>query len=524
MEDRAASIWQASATVVGAPRESRAPASWGVEPQEVPSNSEKRPRGSSRPSEWRDRHRRWVRLAYVVTDITCVAMSGVNAFIIRYSLRTARQTFSLIGGYRGGVSGGIGYLAFLGLYATLIVLLCQSQDLYRTPRTRSSSQESISVSKAVTFATLLLTAFMFLSGARFISRLIVAICAAQTLTLLIVWRLWKRQLVIRRVSNGTAARNAVIVGAGRIGQALARTMEENKLLGYRFLGFVDGNHSGDSRLLGKIEDLGRIAQSEFVDDVFITIPSEREIVKRVAIEGHNHRLHVKVVPELYDGLGWRAPIDHLGDFPVMELLGHPLPSAGQFFKRVLDVTVSGMALVALAPVLVAIGVSIRMDSEGTAMYRSKRVGRKGRVFTCYKFRTMRVDSDRLKKSLWHLNEREGPFFKISSDPRITRLGRILRKYSIDELPQLWNVLRGEMSLVGPRPHPVDDYERYSLEHLRRLEVKPGITGLWQVSARQDPSFDTNMKLDLDYIQQWNLWTDLKILLRTIPVALSGSGE
>ena len=130
----------------------------------------------------------------------------------------------------------------------------------------------------------------------------------------------------------------------------------------------------------------------------------------------------------------------------------------------------------------------------------------------------------MKDSLRHRNERQGPFFKISDDPRITRVGKFLRKYSLDELPQLWNVIKGDMSLVGPRPHPVDDFEQYSLDHLCRLDVKPGITGLWQVEARRDPSFETNMQLDLEYIENWNLLLDVKILMKTVPEILRASGS
>jgi lipopolysaccharide/colanic/teichoic acid biosynthesis glycosyltransferase len=137
---------------------------------------------------------------------------------------------------------------------------------------------------------------------------------------------------------------------------------------------------------------------------------------------------------------------------------------------------------------------------------------------------MMANADELKESLRHRNERQGPFFKIHDDPRITRSGKFLRKYSLDELPQFWNVFKGEMSLVGPRPHPADDYERYSLEHLRRLDVKPGITGLWQVTARRDPSFETNMRLDIQYIENWSLWFDFRILIRTIPEAIQGRGR
>ena len=185
--------------------------------------------------------------------------------------------------------------------------------------------------------------------------------------------------------------------------------------------------------------------------------------------------------------------------------------------------VSALRLLAAAPLLAAVAVVDQGGVPGQVLYQAKRVGLKGRRFICYKFRTMVSDADRLKDGLRAGNERQGPCFKIAADPRITRVGQFLRRYSLDELPQLWNVLRGEMSMVGPRPHPLDDFEHYRLEHLRRLDVTPGITGLWQVTARRDPSFQRNMALDLEYIEHWSLGMDLWILWKTMFVILHGSG-
>jgi lipopolysaccharide/colanic/teichoic acid biosynthesis glycosyltransferase len=173
--------------------------------------------------------------------------------------------------------------------------------------------------------------------------------------------------------------------------------------------------------------------------------------------------------------------------------------------------------------MIVIAGAIKFESAGTIFYGALRAGKKGRTFECYKFRTMYADADRNKDELRVRNERRGPTFKIANDPRITSLGRVLRRYSLDELPQLWNVLSGTMSLVGPRPHPLDDYLRYALEDRRRLDVSPGITGLWQVSARTDSSFATNMALDLEYIENWSLGMDMVILLKTIPAVLAGTG-
>jgi len=187
------------------------------------------------------------------------------------------------------------------------------------------------------------------------------------------------------------------------------------------------------------------------------------------------------------------------------------------------VSLSAVGLVVVSPLLAAIAGIIRLDSSGSVLYRAARVGRKGQQFICYKFRTMVRDADSLKNELRSRNERAGAFFKISKDPRITRVGSFLRRYSLDELPQLWNVLLGDMSLVGPRPHPVDDVNRYGVQHLRRLDFIPGMTGLWQVTARQDPSFERNVALDLEYITRWSLWLDFQILCKTISAVFQGSG-
>jgi len=197
---------------------------------------------------------------------------------------------------------------------------------------------------------------------------------------------------------------------------------------------------------------------------------------------------------------------------------------GQLVKRAMDVGLSAVGLVLFSPLMFVIAMAVRLESPGHVFYRSLRVGQFGRIFECYKFRTMVAGSDGLKQNLRRLNQRRGPFFKIADDPRITRLGRFLRKYSLDELPQLSNVLMGDMSLVGPRPHPVEDCALYTPKHFRRLGVKPGVTGLWQVLARANPSFETCMKCDLAYIENWSLSLDCRILMKTITAVLAGEGQ
>jgi exopolysaccharide biosynthesis polyprenyl glycosylphosphotransferase len=192
-------------------------------------------------------------------------------------------------------------------------------------------------------------------------------------------------------------------------------------------------------------------------------------------------------------------------------------------KRTLDVVFSVSVLLLLLPLLLLISLAVKLDSPGPVFYASERVGKKGRIFRCLKFRTMIRDAEKRRAEVMHMNERQGVLFKISDDPRITRLGRLLRKYSLDELPQFVNVLAGDMSVVGPRPPIASEVKEYKLGHLRRLDVMPGITGLWQVQGRQDPSFDSYISLDVTYIENWSLWLDIRIIARTVGVVFAGTG-
>lgn len=205
-------------------------------------------------------------------------------------------------------------------------------------------------------------------------------------------------------------------------------------------------------------------------------------------------------------------------------LWEPLPEQGLRLKRLLDLVGALFLLLVSAPFMALVAILVKLDSPGPAIYRALRVGKNGRLFICYKFRTMVMGADSLKKNLLHLNERGGLLFKISNDPRVTPLGRFLRKYSVDELPQFFNVILGEMSLVGPRPPLLEEYEKYSAEQKRRMLVEPGLTGLWQIRGRKDPSFENYMALDLQYIDTRNLWLDVRILLKTIPAVFRGTGQ
>jgi len=226
---------------------------------------------------------------------------------------------------------------------------------------------------------------------------------------------------------------------------------------------------------------------------------------------------------LFDVTLAHSTISHLGNVPYFELYTSPKLNGQLFFKRIVDLIVSTTLLIILSPLFTVIAAVIKITSPGSIFFQQTRVGYNGRMFTFLKFRTMVPDAEKMKEDLLVLNEMDGPAFKIKNDPRITPVGRFLRKTSLDELPQLINVLMGQMSLVGPRPPLPDEVSQYNLEYRRRLSMKPGITCLWQVNGRNNISFEKWMELDMQYIDEWSLWLDFKILIKTIPAVLEGSG-
>ena len=420
------------------------------------------------------------------------------------------------------------YGAYMGWFAVCLVFFSRSYGLYGPIQNRSGLNEQRLTLQATLLAGLLLCGTIYLCRGEAISRIVVMLAILLTGAMLCARRALWRSMVYTRYREGVDTRNVLIIGSGRVGHALRNHLETLRHLGFRFRGFIALNEaeveSGDADIVGDVQNCLSIARALFVDEIFFSVPAEKKTVITLVQEARDLGIDVRVVPDLYDGLAWNAPIEYVGQFPTIPLHRRDFPIGSFMVKRWLDLTVSFLALILLSPILFTIAVAIRLDSSGPILYRARRIGRKGRTFNCLKFRTMVTDADQLKEKLAHLNERDGILFKMSNDPRITRVGRILRKYSLDEVPQFLNVLKGDMSLVGPRPPIASEVERYDLAHLRRLDVLPGITGLWQVEARQDPSFDSYISLDTAYVENWNLWLDLKIMIRTISVVIGGTGS
>ena len=419
------------------------------------------------------------------------------------------------------------HAGFVMLYSVLVVLLCGAQGLYRQMYAASAREESWAACKAVLVAAILQTACTGLTGPRSVSRFVIAFTAGTSAALLAGWRRLRRLRLEKAYASGRTCRNVLIVGSGSQALALRAYLDHNRHLGCVVRGLVTcgtGNGEGQApETLGSVSDLRTVARTHFIDEVLVSL-ADRQLVPGVVAQAASIGLDVRVIPDLYDELGWGAPVEYLGRFPAIVLQQRPRHAVGLALKRSIDVAVSAPGLVGLFPLFLLIALAIRLDSPGKVIYASERVGKKGRIFPCYKFRTMVANADALKASLQRLNQRDGVLFKIVNDPRVTRAGRFLRKYSLDELPQLWSVLKGDMSLVGPRPPLASEVRQYELEHLRRLDALPGMTGLWQVEARSNPSFARYVSLDIDYVENWSPWLDTRIVFKTIAVVLAGTGH
>jgi len=261
---------------------------------------------------------------------------------------------------------------------------------------------------------------------------------------------------------------------------------------------------------------------EFIQKIFITTHDDSGIFLKLLEQAKELGIAVRVIPHGFELMSGDFVKYNIGFIPILEYCD-AVTCRRQFGKRLIDFVITFLAALFLLPIFLTIALLIKLDSQGPAIYISRRYGRSGRIFGMYKFRSMHIDADKMLDSIKDKNEADGPIFKIKNDPRVTKIGKFIRKYSLDELPQLFNVVRGDMSLVGPRPLPMDQIRREDLRQLMRLEVRPGITGLWQIRGRSDVSFARLVKWDMWYINNWSFWLDLNILFQTIPVVLKGRG-
>jgi exopolysaccharide biosynthesis polyprenyl glycosylphosphotransferase len=458
----------------------------------------------------------------VVSDIALFNASMVLAYWMRYRLEWFRD-ISYYHTLRA-------YLPFSLLFTVLMLLTFRMDRVYRQWPGLQWLDQVYRIINATAKSTVVMLAVTFVLQPLEYSRLLLVEVGINAVVLLAISRAIQGTIVGRLRARGIGVHRAIIVGAGEIGRTVMRTVVARPGLGYHIVGFVDDNpEKGDSNIgrfegLGSIDQLPHVIEQRNIDEVIITLPwmYHRKIMGVVrACERKNISAHI--VPDLFQMSLSRVDVDDLGGVPLVGVRDVGFGQRVRTVKRAMDIAGATLGLTLGAPFLGFMAAAIRLDSPGPVIFRQTRVGANGKTFEMYKFRSMYRGAEHQLEEIRDLNEVDGPIFKMKDDPRVTRVGRILRRASLDELPQLWNVLLGDMSLVGPRPPLPSEVAQYLEWHKKRLEVRPGVTGLWQVSGRSLLSFDDQCLLDVYYIENWSLWLDLKILMRTIPQVLFGNG-
>jgi exopolysaccharide biosynthesis polyprenyl glycosylphosphotransferase len=486
-----------------------------------------------------------VKVGLVVVDALVAAISFMLAFYVRESISVFAADGSLRWSQRFAPYGAL--LVFVDCIRLLSFRYC---NLYRVRGEFSLVDDGSQIFKATAVGTLLIVAAAFLYRGGFEFRAFSyarGVFVADFFFVLIGVGLLR--LIMRTVQTFVRSRQinlipTLVVGRGPEASLFIREMRERPALGYRVIGVVETEPSAvapgltyeDIPVIGTLESLPEVIRDSGANEVIIADPQVNgdalfEVMMRC---GRRRGVEFRIAPSLFNCLPRKTEIDQIGVLPMIRLFREPLSSSARILKRTFDLIVSALAIVILFPVWLLIALLIKLDSKGAVFYTQERVGMDGRLFLLYKFRTMKAGADpelhreyqrafiagRAEANLGNDNK---PTYKLLADPRITRVGKLLRRTSLDEVPQLLNVLSGDMSLVGPRPPIPYEVEAYELWHRKRLDMKPGLTGLWQVSGRNRLPFEEMVRLDLFYIENWSLLLDLKIILRTGFVMLGGEG-
>jgi exopolysaccharide biosynthesis polyprenyl glycosylphosphotransferase len=465
---------------------------------------------------------RLVTILYVIVDL---AMTGTS-FFAAHSLR--RVLGDVADPWLGPIYPFGQYLPLLLIILPLWMLVFQACGLYGRRSAWTLRTEVARLVRATAIGGLLLMAAIFVGRLVYISRPVILLF----LLLNGVFVAAGRSLVRALVLDTSTRRHVLVAGGAEEVQRTAATVDAHRDWGIEVVGLVsDGTWTqADVRsplVLGTFADLPRLVQQRVVDEVII-VPTPGRMDRLQELEpiflaleeqGIVTRLVVNFLPRSLSEIAF----DEFGGMPMLTLSVVPHNETMLVLRRCVDVALAGVLVTILSPVFAVMAIAVKLSSPGPILFRQIRAGLNGRPFTFLKFRSMRIDAESLKPQLAAFNEMDGPVFKMTNDPRVTRVGRLLRRTSLDELPQIWNILKGDMSFVGPRPAVLEEVAQYEPWQRRRLSMKPGLTCLWQVSGRNELSFDEWMRLDLEYIDNWSLWLDLKIALRTIPAVLLGKG-
>jgi len=466
---------------------------------------------------------RFLRQISIVSDV----LTTVSSFIAAYFIRLLILKVIPFGASTELVDYWELALVIMFLWWWILSL----QGAYTSERFTSLRQEVKTAFQTTFLGTLILLSGAFLLKLYFPPRSLIVIFAGVNFSFLMLEKTAIYYLVGYLRKKGYHRKPVIIVGTGRKAQEFIDSVKDNPSEGLEIVGFIDGEgmRIGDkiygAEILGRLQDLKKILHRYPVDEVIFAVSEKKFEIGRMIRLCKEEGVTVSVITDFPVGSKTHVSLRMVHSLPLLTLSRVSYRPWQLFLKRIMDIVGSGWGLIILSPLFLIVAALVKFTSPGPVFYEWRVVGFNKRLFNSWKFRTMVENADGLKNKLLDKNEMKGPVFKMKKDPRVTRIGRMLRKFCLDELPQLYSVLKGDMSLVGPRPPLVGEVDRFESWHWRKLSFKPGLTCLWQVDGRNEISdFDEWAKLDLEYIDNWSLWLDLKILFKTVGVVLSGSGR
>ncbi|KKQ74336.1 MAG: Undecaprenyl-phosphate glucose phosphotransferase [Berkelbacteria bacterium GW2011_GWB1_38_5] len=445
----------------------------------------------------------------------------IASFVVAYKLRTIFEFVPVV-----YVEPLVNYLKFVIMTLPIWFAVFVFAGLYTLQNYHGRLQEFGKILVAVSAAIAILLAWLFLSRTSFFSRLIIVYVWAIAIVLVTFGRSLIHFIQRFLFRYGLGVHRVIILGENSSSRFIITELKNNKKLGYKIVKIIDEQG---------IENLERIFSKNPADEIIVANPHIGQAKIAEVLEFcRAHQIGFKMTPDLFLVRSSHVDIKTIAGVPILEFNRTPLDGWGRIIKRLVDFAGSGIILIILSPIIFLVALGVKLTSKGPVIFCQDRIGFENKIFPFLKFRSMKVEyctgqdyggkkAEEVLEKLSKRNEVDGPVFKLKNDPRLTAFGKFIRKTSLDELPQFLNVLKGQMSLVGPRPPLPKEVEKYNKFQRRRLGVKPGITGLWQVSGRSDITFDEWVKLDAFYIEHWSLWLDFQILLKTIGVVIRGRG-
>jgi exopolysaccharide biosynthesis polyprenyl glycosylphosphotransferase len=452
-------------------------------------------------------------------DMILTVFSFLGAFYLKDLLRVNEASQDLYS-----------HLFLIPLILALFILFLSHFKAYRSPRNTRLITYAWSLFRAVALTIGVLLTLLFFLDIQYVDRLGILLFSILSFIALFLIRAGSISYFKHSIKAGGGLR-VLIAGTGERAREMARSLREQAEWGVVIVGHLDpdpeqvGGQVDGAPIIGTVENISECLKNNVVDEVIIAIPrSLLEDAEPIALACEEEGIKLRFMADLFNVQPARLTLNQVGEIPLLSMEPVAFDDNRLFAKRLFDVVVTSLVIPLALPLMAAVALAIKLDSPGPILFTQQRVGLRKHLFRMFKFRSMHQNAEEWMKEIEHLNEAEGPIFKMNNDPRITRVGRFLRKTSLDELPQLFNILRGDMSLVGPRPMSIRDVNLFDRGIQRkRFSVTPGLTCIWQVSGRSNLPFEKWLELDLEYIQNWSLWLDLRILLKTFPAVLRGRG-